>query len=116
MTETDHGPSPETETLEEGLLEEVKEAADRLTKRSEVLQALEDEWVVAAGLVSVYENLFFDAERLEVLNLVASSSPESRTHSAIARFRASVIMSVTKSESTPFCWPCLFTMPSLTLM
>ncbi len=65
MTETDHGPSPETETLEE-----VKEAADRLAKRSEVLQALEDEWVVAAGLVSVYENLFFDAERLEVLNLV----------------------------------------------
>lgn len=36
-----------------------------------MLQALEDEWVVAAGLVSVYENLFFDAERLEVLNLVA---------------------------------------------
>ena len=57
MTETDHGPSPETEPLEEKLLEAVKEAADRLTKRSEVLQALENEWVVAAELVSVYKNL-----------------------------------------------------------
>ena len=41
-----------------------------------------------------------------------SSSPDNRTHSAMARFRASVIMSVTKRESTPSCWPCLFTMPT----
>lgn len=71
MTETETGPSPEAESLEGELLEAIKEAADHLTKRSEVLQALEDEWIVAARLVSVYENLFFDAERLEVLNLVA---------------------------------------------
>lgn len=71
MTEADRGPSPQTESLEGELLEALKEAADHLTKRSEVLQALEEEWIVAARLVSLYENLFFDADRLEVLNLVA---------------------------------------------
>ncbi len=71
MTGTDHSPSHETESREEEFLEALKEAADRQTKRSEVLRALEEEWIVAARLLSVYKNLFFDAERLEVLNLVA---------------------------------------------
>ena len=66
MTEMDRDPSPEEE-----FLKEVREAGDRLTKRSEVLQALADEWLVTARLVSVYKNLFLDAERLEVLNLIA---------------------------------------------
>lgn len=47
------------------------EECDRVTKRSEVLHALQDEWIVATRLVSVYKNLFSDAERLEVLNLIA---------------------------------------------
>ncbi|MDE2979180.1 MAG: hypothetical protein OXU63_16910 [Acidobacteriota bacterium] len=71
MTETDRDPLPEEDVPHEELLKHLTEAADRLTKRSEVLQALEDEWIVAARLVSVYKNLFFDSERLEVLNLVA---------------------------------------------
>ena len=66
MTEMDRDPSPEEE-----FLREVREAGDRLTKRSEVLQALEEEWLVTARLVSVHKNLFLDAERLEVLNLIA---------------------------------------------
>lgn len=43
-----------------------------------------------------------------------SSSPESSTASAITRLRASVIMSVTIKESTPFCWPALLTKPRRT--
>ena len=39
MTEVDHSTSPEAEPLREELLE----AADHLTKRSEVLQAAEEE-------------------------------------------------------------------------
>ena len=66
MTEMDRDPSPEEE-----FLKEVREAGDRLTKRSEVLQALADEWLWTARLVSVYKDLFLDAGRLEVLNLVA---------------------------------------------
>ena len=66
MTEMDRDPSPEEE-----LLRQVRKAGDRVTKRSEVLQALEEEWLVAARLVSVYKDLFLDAERLEVLNLIA---------------------------------------------
>lgn len=66
MTEMDRDPSPEKE-----LLEQLREECDRVTKRSEVLQALQDEWIVATRMVSVYKNLFSDAERLEVLNLIA---------------------------------------------
>ena len=66
MTETGRHPSPEEE-----LLEQLMEECDRVTKRSEVLHALQDEWIVATRLVSVYKNLFSDAERLEVLNLIA---------------------------------------------
>lgn len=65
MTETDRDASPEEE-----FLRQVRDAGDRMTKRSEVLQALEEEWLVAARLVSVYKDLFLDAKRLEILNLI----------------------------------------------
>ena len=57
MTEMDRDPWPED------LLEQLREAGDRVTKRSEVLHALEEEWLVAARLFSVYKDLFLDAER-----------------------------------------------------
>ena len=66
MTEMDRDPSPEEE-----LLKQVREAGDRRTKRSEVLEALEEEWLMAARLVSAYKDIFHDAERLKVLNLIA---------------------------------------------
>ena len=43
------------------------------------------------------------------------SSPDNNTASAITRFRASVIMSVTIRESTPFCCPAVLTNPRRTL-
>ena len=66
MTEIDADLSPEEE-----FLKLVREAGDWATKRSEILQALADEWEQTTELVSAYKNLFFDAQRLEVLNLVA---------------------------------------------
>ena len=66
MTELDPDPSPEEE-----LLKQFTEAGDRRTKRSEVLEALDEEWLMAARLVSAYKDLFLDAERLKVLNLIA---------------------------------------------
>ena len=65
MTEMDREPSSED------LLQQLREECERRTKRSELLEALEQEWLMAARLVSAYKDLFLDAERLEVVYLIA---------------------------------------------